>query len=491
MECEKKGVNRRNFVKAAAATPLVFSIVPGGVLAGGRAKAPSEKLNLACIGMGCQGQRMLHVLLKRTDVRVTAVCDPNTETSDYLGWGRGDATTGMAGGRAVGKRIVDAAYRRAKGSGPRKGSSAYADFREMLEKEKDLDAVQIITPDHTHATIAVAAMKAGKHVAMHKPIANRMYETRLTVETAGKTGLSTHLHAWRESADVHRIRHWIDRGVIGPVRQLHRWTNRPIWPQGMATLPTNTPPVPKGFDWDLWLGPVPHRPYSPDYTHAVYRGWCEFGAGPMADMGLYGFWMDWRILGLGAPTSAEGCASFTCAVRGFRCGSVRNDVSFPHASTVRLSFPAGGGKSTVRDVFWYDGGMRPPTPDVLSASGRQLPGEGVLFVGDKGCILASFMNRGPQVYLYKSPGRQAAAPNAPDVKTVSLSDEWIGDFRAGRQSRGSFRNARNVAEAICLGNAAIRTNGRIEWDQAKMRITNNSSANKYFRRAEYRRGWEL
>jgi hypothetical protein len=490
----EKGVNRRSFVKSAAAAPLVFSIVPSSVLAGGRVKAPSEKLNLACIGMGYQGQRMLHSLLKRTDVRVTAVCDPNTETNDYLGWGRANAKTGMAGGRAVGQRIVDAAYgrERAKSTskGPAKACAAYADFREMLAREKDLDAVQIITPDHLHATIAIAAMKAGKHVAMHKPIANRMHETRLTVQTAAKTGVSTHLHAWQDSSDVYRIRHWINQGVIGPVRQLHRWTNRPIWPQGMATLPTNTPPVPKGFDWDLWLGPVPHRAYSPDYTHAVYRGWYEFGAGPMADMGLYGLWMDWRILGLGAPTSAEGCGSVLSEVRGFHCGNVRNDVSFPHAATVRLSFPAGR-DSAPCDLFWYDGGMRPATPAPLIASGRQLPREGVMFVGDKGCILASFLNRSPQIFANKSAGRPSAAPKTPAPKIVSLSDEWIDAFRAGKQSRGSFQNAQNVAEAICLSNIAIRTNSRIEWNPKTLKITNNQSANKYVRRTKYRKGWEL
>ncbi|MDP6636932.1 MAG: Gfo/Idh/MocA family oxidoreductase [Phycisphaerae bacterium] len=487
----KKGVNRRNFVKTAAATPLVFSIVPSGVLGGAKSKAPSEKLNLACIGMGFQGQRMLHSLLKRPDVRITAVCDPNTETSDYLGWGRSNAKTGMPGGRRVGQRIVDAAYRRPKGSGARKACSAYADFREMLAKETDLDAVQIITPDHLHATIAIAAMKAGKHVAMHKPIANRMYETRLTVDTARKSGLSTHLHAWRESADVYKIRHWIRQGCVGAVRQLHRWIYKPIWPQGMPDLPSNTPPVPKGFDWDLWLGPVPHRAYSPEYTHAVYRGWYEFGAGPMADMGLYGLWMDWRILGLGAPTSAEACASFTCAVRGFRSGTVRNDVSFPHASTVRLGFPAAADKSPRCEVFWYDGGMRPPTPDALIAAGKQLPKQGVMFVGDTGCILAGYFNENPRIIPNKSARRTADPPNPPDVKITSVSDEWIGAFRAGAQSRGSFQNAQNVAEAICLGNVAIRTNSRIEWDRAKMEITNNPSANKLLRRAEYRKGWEL
>ena len=486
-----KGMNRRNFVKVAASGPLVLSVVPSRAVGGAASKAPSGKLNLACIGMGFQGQRMLHSLLKRPDVRVVAVCDPNTETNDYLGWGRSNAKTGMSGGRRVGQRIVDAAYRRAKGAGARKGCNAYADFREMLEKEKDLDAVQIITPDHLHATIAIAAMKKGRHVAMHKPIANRMYESRLTVDTARESGRSTHLHAWIETANTYRIRHWIKQGAIGPVRQVHRWIYKPIWPQGMASLPTNTPPVPKGFDWDLWLGPVPRRAYSPEYTHAVYRGWYEFGAGPMADMGLYGLWMDWRVMDLGAALSAEACASFTCAVRGFRGGTVKNDVSFPHASTVRLTFPARGDKMPPCEVFWYDGGMRPPTPDALIAAGKQMPQRGVMFAGDEGSIIAGYFHENPRIIPNK-PGRRAAdPPKAPDVKIIAGYDEWVPAFRGGRQSRGSFQNAQNVAEAVCLGNVAVRLNKRLEWDAKKMKITNIPSANKYFRRAEYRKGWEL
>jgi len=486
MESEKR-INRRRFVQAAASGPLVLSLAGGAALGRTNATAPSEKLNIACIGLGYQGMRMLHGLLKRPDVRVVAVCDPNAESSDYLGWGRSNAKTGFPGGRLVGKRIVDAAYRSDKAG----RCAAYADFRELLAKEKDLDAVQIITPDHLHATIAIAAMKAGKHVAMHKPIANRMYESRLTVETAAKTGLSTHLHAWIERADLYQTRHWIRQGVIGPVRQVHRWIYKPIWPQGMSILPTNTPPVPKGFDWDLWLGPVPHRAYSPQYTHAVYRGWYEFGAGPMADMGLYGLWMDWRIMDFGSATSAEACASFTCAVRGFRSGTVRNDVSFPHASTVRLKLPARDGANLPAcDVFWYDGGMRPLTPEPLIAAKKQMPKQGVMFVGDEGCMLAGFFNENPQILL-NNPKKNAALPKAPDVKIVPADDEWIGAFRGASQSRGSFLNAQNVAEAICLGNVAIRTNSRVEWDAEEMKITNNRSANKYFRRSEYRKGWEL
>jgi len=481
-----KGMNRRNLVAAAASAPFALSVVPSGVLGGPARKAPSEKLNLACIGMGYQGLRMLGGLLKRQDVRVVAVCDPNTESRDYIGWGRRRGGTGFPGGREVGRRAVDAAYGRTQ---QRAGCGAYADFRELLAKEKDLDAVHIVTPDHLHATIAIAAMKQGKHAATHKPISNVMYETRLAIETARTTARATHLHAWFDIKRMYTVRHWIRQGAIGPVRQVHRWLAKPIWPQGSPALPAGAP-VPKGFDWDLWLGPVPHRPYSPRYTHAVYRGWYEFGGGCLADMGNYGLWQDWRVLDLGAPRAAEGCASFTCEVRDFRSGVVRNDVSFPHASTIRFSFPARGTMPAC-EVFWYDGGMRPPTPEALIAEGKQMPARGTMFVGDEGVILGGYFYEDARILPARRMRQVAQALKAPDVRTAGSSDEWIGAFRGGKPSRGDFQHAQHVAEAICLGNVALRLNTRLEWDAEKMRITNNPSANTYLRRAEYRKGWEL
>jgi len=483
-----KGMDRRSFIKKTTAATAAAAVAGRRAAHAAGRVAPSDRLNLACVGLGWQGMRMLGGLLGRPDVRVVAVCDPNTESSDYIGWGRGKAEVGFRGGREVGRRAVEAHYGRQAKAGSYKGCAAYADFRELLADQKDLDAVHIITPDHLHATIAVAAMKAGKHAATHKPISNVMYETRLAVETARKTNRRTHLLAWIESRSLYVIREWIRRGVIGPVREVHRWLYKPIWPQGTPHVPADNPPVPKGFDWDLWLGPEPHRPYSPRYTHAVYRGWYDFGGGCLADMGNYGLWRDWRILDLGAPTSAEGCASYTCEVIGWRSGPVANNVSYPHASTIRLSFPARGDRPAC-DVFWYDGGMRPRTPDELTATGRQMPRTGVMFVGEKGKILAGFLHDSPLV-LPKAADRAARAVKVPDVPIVGSTDEWVGAFRGGRPSRGSFENAQNVAEAICLGNLAVRLNTRLEWDAEKLRITNHAQANRYLRR-KYRKGWEL
>jgi len=483
-----KGMDRRSFIKSTAATAAAMGLAARRARGAAGGVAPSDRLNVACVGLGFQGMRMMSGLLRRPDVRIVAVCDPNTDSSDYVGWGRGKAKVGFRGGREVGRKAVEAHYGRAAKSGTHKGCKAYADFREMLANQKDLDAVHIITPDHLHATIAIAAMKAGKHAATHKPISNVMHETHLAIETARKTKLRTHLLAWIESRSLYVIREWVRQGVIGPVREVHRWLYKPIWPQGMAHVPAEKPPVPEGFDWQLWLGPERDRPYSPQYTHAVYRAWYDFGGGCLADMGNYGLWRDWRILGLGAATGAEGCASYPCEVIGWHSGTVRNDVSYPRASTIRLSVPAAGDRPAC-EVFWYDGGMRPRTPDELIAAGREMPRTGVMFVGDKGKILAGFLHDKPLVLPEKA-DRAARAVKVPDVKIVGGTEEWVGAFRGGRPSRGSFENARHVAEAICLGNLAVRLNTRLEWDPVKMRVTNRPDANRYLRR-NYRKGWEL
>ncbi|MBL7152636.1 MAG: Gfo/Idh/MocA family oxidoreductase [Phycisphaerae bacterium] len=485
-----KGLNRREFIKQTAASGIGLSILPGGVLGGAGRAAPSDRLNIALVGAGTQGLSQLNGWIRRRDLQFVSVCDPNRETRDYPQWGgsRGE-TQGAAGGREVGRRRVNEYYAEDRNKGIYKGCSAYADFRGMLEKEKDLDAVFIMTPDHLHATIAIAAMKRKVMVGTHKPIANFMYEARLTCETAKKTGVPTQLFAFQDPRENYTVQEWIKRGVIGKVKELHRWTNRPVWPQGSPYLPTNTPPIPKGFDWELWLGPSLARTYSPDYTHTVFRGWYEFGAGCLADMGYYGFWVDWRVLNLGMPTTAEANASFTCEVKDFRSSPVRNELSFPHAATIRWKVPVKGTNETI-EVFWYEGGIRPRTPDAMLENGGQFSKEGVMFVGEKGIILSDYGYRNLRLLGVKNADGIVASIKAPEVKLIGQTDEMVDSFKGGKRSRGDFVNAQTVAEAICLGNLAIRVGQRLEWDEKNLKVTNVSEANRYVRR-EYRKGWEL
>jgi predicted dehydrogenase len=347
-------MNRRRFLGTAVASGA-FTLVPRHVLGGQGSVAPSERITLAHIGMGTQGFRELGGLLGDARVQIIAVCDPNTDSNDYVEWGKNSVRnqirtylddpswrendTGCPGGREVGRKVVDTYYANHRGGEKRKGCAAYADFRELLENEKDLDAVKVMTPDHLHATVSIAAMKKGKHVMMHKPIANRLYEGRLVLKTARQTGRATHLLAYGSGAGNGRIAEQIKKGVIGRLREIHNWTNRPVWPQ-YTEIPTDRPPIPKGFDWQLWLGPTLDRPYHPHYTHTVFRGWYDFGGGSMADMGIYSLWPVFTALDLDAPVSAHAWATHTCTITDNVSRTVQNEFSYPTGCALRFEFAA-------------------------------------------------------------------------------------------------------------------------------------------------------
>ncbi|MGA2033419.1 MAG: Gfo/Idh/MocA family oxidoreductase, partial [Thermoguttaceae bacterium] len=276
----EKHLNRRQFLDATAAAAAV-TIVPSHVLGGQADPPPSQRVNIGFVGCGSQGFRQLMPALEKPAVNIVAVCDPNRRSDDYPEWSRhelnekvgrflGDpewACTARGGlcGREVGQEIVNRYYARQKRSGQGGACRAYVDFRDMLDREKDLDAVYIMTPEHLHGTIAVRAMRHKKHVITHKPVANVLYEARLARDTARQTGLAAQLLCSAGMASTPMLCEWIWSGAIGPVREVHNWSTRPFWPQGMTALPAERPPVPDGFDWDLWLGPVPHRPYHPAY----------------------------------------------------------------------------------------------------------------------------------------------------------------------------------------------------------------------------------
>lgn len=501
--------NRRKFLGTAAAT-AAFTLVPRHVLGGPGVVAPSDKIRLAYIGVGTQGLREMMWLLPVPDIQIVAVCDPNQHATGYRdwsknglvneirrtlgkpGWSAGDGV--IPGGRDAAKDIVDTFYAGQRSSEKLKGCAAYADFRELLDKEKDFDAVKIMTPDHLHGVISIAAMKRGKHVILHKPIANRLKEARRVIETARETGVATHFMPWDSNGSMDQVMAWIKDGSIGTLREVHNWTNRPVWPQ-YATLPTDTPAVPSGFDWNLWLGPEAERPYHPHYTHMVFRGWYDFGGGSMADMGHYSLWTVFRALELGMPTSVDPMLSHQCVFNDNVSATVKNDFSFPTASTVRFRFPARGSRPAV-DLIWYEGGMRPPTPEELDEDHKELPLEGMMFTGDKGKILAGFHVDGPRLIPEKRmkgypPPEPAARRQQREPGYVSPGiRQWIECCRGGAQSPGNFLNAGPISDAVNLYAVALRTRQRLIYDAETISITNAKAANQYLSR-EYRKGWEL
>jgi len=434
---------RRDFLGTAAGV-AAFTIVPRHVLGGQGGVAPSDKITLGYIGTGTQGLREILPLLAAPEIQVISVCDPCKEAVGYRDWskdglnntirralGKPDWNPGgdIPGGRDAGKSVVEGWYAKNKPSGAYKGCTAYADFREMLAKEKDLNAVKIMTPDHLHGVAAIAAMKRGKHVIMHKPVANRLNEAMLAIDTARKTGVATHFMPWDANGSMEQVLAWIKDGSIGTLREVHNWTNRPVWPQ-YPTLPAENPPVPAGFDWDLWLGPEAERPYSPNYTHMVFRGWYDFGGGPMADMGHYSLWTVFNALELSGPTSIEPMRSHHCVFNKDQTSSrVKNDFSFPEAGAVRFKYPARGSRPAV-DLIWYEGGMHPPTPDEMDEDKKEFAIEAMMFLrsasgarpASRGSSRRGFSNGSPPAAAANS--RPAASRTRVPSRRPSTSTRW-------------------------------------------------------------------
>jgi predicted dehydrogenase len=499
----------------AAAT--AFTIVPRHVLGGSAYVAPSEKITLACIGFGTQAIREIEGILASPEVQVVAVCDVEKDGVNYLEWSRNEVrdrirrliqnptwragSDHVPGGRDVGKEIVETYYTKQRGGERFKGCATYADFRELLETEKDVTAVKVMTPDHTHAPIALAALKRGMNVIVHKPLANRVLEARAVIEAARGKKIATHFMPASEGANQKQALEMVRNGAIGTLREIHNWSMRPMWPQ-FPTLPTERPPVPAGFDWTLWLGPSLDRPYHPNYTHTNFRGWYEFGGGSIADMGHYSLWPIFQLLDLDPPVSVESTLSHVCTVAGNLCQRIKNDFSFPAACTVRMRFAPKGQRGAL-DIYWYDGGIKPPVPEELMAENKELAEEGMLFVGDAGKILGGFRSEAPRLIPEARMRAYRAANNLPEPAPVrpggarqdgqrpARDAAWIAAFKGGPASYGDFTLARPISDAVNLAAISLRLGGRrLLWDAAAAKITNVPEANRLLTR-EYRPGWGI
>jgi hypothetical protein len=501
----KNTMDRRTFIGSAAATAATITVVPRHVLGGPGYIAPSDKITVANIGCGTQGLREMSGLLQNPDIQVVAVCDVNKFTTDYLDWSPngirdgirrtledpnwGSGYKGIPGGRDIGKEYVETYYGKNMPSGTYKGCKSYEDYRELLEKEPDIDAIKIMTPDHHHAYLAIAAMKKGKHVITHKPIANRMSEGRLAIETAKKSSVKTHLLAWSERPEHELVLKWIQGGVIGNLQEIHNWSYRPVWEQ-WPKRPKESKPIPKGFNWELWLGPVPDLPYHPFLTHNRFRGWYDFGGGSIADMGHYSLFPLFLALGIDTPPVAAKAFGTTLRyVDGNTYKWIEDYEGFPYSSLIQLEFP----KQKLLpafDLFWYDGGMKPFIPEELKEDKRDMPEEGMMFVGDRGKILAGFRGENPQIIPSKLNKVFQGEQEEPERREGPRSVTWAAAIKEDTESPGSFKYAATVTEAINLAAVALRAGKKVEYDSGQMKITNDEAANKYLTR-EYREGWEL
>jgi hypothetical protein len=500
-----KKTSRRRFLGGLAATSAL-TIVPRRVLGGRGYLAPSDMIVLAQVGCGTQGLRQVSAgLAERKDLQFVAVVDPNRDSQDYVGWEAwwnrdrirrfleeptwGERDRGIRAGREVARQIMEAYYKKQDRPG---GIRAYEDYREMLEKETDIQGVVNITPDHQHAGINVAAFRKGKAAIAHKPVASVQYELRRTLQAARESSAVSHLLAYSNHPDRHTLAAWIKAGVIGNVREVHNWTDRPFWPQGWQEYYKSGPPVPPGLNWALWQGPEPERPYHPNYTHAVYRGWYAYGTGCLGDMGFYSLWQPYRILELGVPEFVEARPNNEAFVdkKHVSDGGVVSLVGLPKASTVRWRHPATASRPLV-DTFWYDGGMKPPTPEELYDDSEDLADEGMLLVGDKGKILCDFRGNKPRLIPQDRQKAFEGFVAAQDIDTTTADDEWVNALKSGGKSRGSFEQVEPLAEAVTIACIALRVPyKRLLWDSQKMEFTNSEAATKLVRRQQYRQGWE-
>ena len=481
---------RRTFIGTYSAALAGISLVPRFVLGGQGYVPPSDRLNAACIGVGSQGFRVMINFLRQPEVQIVSVCDVNTGSGDYVEWGAnelrnkgrdllndstwGESRKGAWAGIEPSKDLVDRYYALETGQAARNACTAYIDYRELLEKETDLDAVIIGTPDHLHAPIAIDAMRRGKHVYCQKPMSHTVDEARKMAEVARETGVATQVAIGNSASEDTRIlTEWIQAGAIGTVREVYNWSSRPFWPQGIER-PKVSMPVPEYLNWDLWLGPVPYRPYHSAYQPFVWRGWYDFGTGAVGDMGCYSFDTIFRAIGLTAPTRIE--ASSTTLF----------PESYPSASIIHFDFPAADGRPAVT-IHWYDGGLKPRIPEEME--GTELPNEGLLFVGDSGKILCEFSGGEPRL-IPESAMKAFTPPPQTLPRSIGHYEEWIAACKGGPAAAANFEFSSAVTETILLGNVALRAQKPIHWNPANHTVEKPDEA-KQFLIQTYREGWMI
>jgi len=355
----------------------------------------------------------------------------------------------------------------------------FRDYRVMFDKMgREIDAVTISTPDHMHFPIAMAAIALGKHVFVEKPLTHTVWEARQLAAAARAKKVATQMgNQGHANEGTRLVKEWVDAGVVGEVRAIHSWTNRPIWPQGVRTPDHSKaiPVAPATLDWDLWLGVAAARPYDPAYVPFTWRGYWDFGTGALGDMGCHIMDSAYWSLGLGAPVAVE-------AVSG---GA--NDVSPPTSSIITYDFAAQGGKPALRWT-WYDGGLKPALPDYFE-TGRQLPDNGSLIVGAKATVLTSTYSESvrlvPEAKM-RGLGQAPVPKTLPRIEGTHF-DEWVRACKGGPAAGSNFDYSGPFTELVLLSNVAVRAKRRIEWDAAALQVTNLPEANRFITK-EYRPG---
>lgn len=471
---KKPKIDRRSFVKHSAVAAGGFMIVPRYVLGGAGYTAPSDRLNIAAVGAGGKGD---------SNIRAAVLWDKENQTYQ-------ENVVALCDVDDVNAKNSYERFPKAK---------RYKDFRVMLqEMEKDIDAVIVSTPDNMHALAALPFMKAGKHVYVEKPLTHDVYEARTLTRAAEKYKVVTQMGNQGSSGDgIRQISEWIDLGVIGAIREVHCWTNRPVWPQGLPR-PTGTHAIPDTLDWDLWLGGAPMQDYHPEFVPFSWRGWWDFGTGALGDMACHVMDPAFKALKLRYPDAVEA----TTVVQYQKMWNRADySASCPQASIIHYDFPAREGMPPVT-LHWYDGGMMPRRPVELKDDEPMGNWDGgVLFIGDDGKLMCDTYGAKPRLL----PSERMDYFKVPDpiLKRVEGTHQrnWVDAIKNGTPSSSSFDYAGPFTETVLMGNLALRSlnlkegdeftgKKRLLWDGENMRITNYEPANQFVKRA-YRGDWKL
>jgi predicted dehydrogenase len=437
-------IKRRRFLKLSAVATFGFQFLPRHVIGQGQTP-PSEKLNIAGIGVGGQGGGVLNDMKSEN---IVALCD--------VDWSRAAGTF---------KNFPNA--------------ERFKDYRVMLDKRKDFDAVMIATPDHMHAPATLAALRMGKHVYVEKPMAHSIEEARLMTKAAKETGLVTQMgNNGHAGEGLRQIREWLEAGAIGKVREIHCWSDRPgtFWKQALER-PKETPSVPADLDWNLWLGAAPERPYHRVYCPSSWRGWYDFGTGALGDMAIHNMDPAFYALDLAAPVAASAETSPVF------------EESYPAWQILTYEFAATA-KNPALKILWYDGGKMPPRPRDLDAE-TKLSDNGIYFSGEKGTMLCGGWSGAPTLFP-KELRESFQAPPKTIPRSIGHRAEWIKACKDKRpeDAKAGFAYSGPFTEGLLVGNLASRLQKRIEWDARNMKASNAPEAEPLIRK-KYREGFGI
>jgi predicted dehydrogenase len=520
-------ISRRKFVSTVAGAGAAITIVPRHVLGHG-IQAPSDTLNIAVIGFG-MGASNAEGLMSQNLVAFCDVHDSRIAAAIKRFENRANAPASAAqrGGGSAAQRTPSKAQQEANARRPAQNSrdnakrfveqnlpklAKYRDYREMLEKQKDIDAIVVATPDHMHAPIATMAMDLGKHVYVQKPLCWSVEEARVLARKAKEKKVVSQMGNQGHSTDDARTG-WelINSGAIGEVREVHVWTNRPLgyWPQGiprpaplvddpkrplgwdgravekrLAAAFVGNYPKPDDLDWNLFLGGAPEVDYHPIYHPFNWRGWVDWGQGALGDMGAHLVDHPFWALNLGYPTTVE------------TLSTPFNGASYPSATTTYYEFPKRGNLPPVK-MTWYDGGLLPPKPEDIGDA-RMNPGGGLMYVGTKGKLIQDTYGLEPRLY----PAPHPASKNPPPQKLKRIAHEehemnWVEAIKGKAEISSPFEYAAPLTEVMLLGIVALRAGQKIHYDGAKMQITNSVATSdqplegEQLLRRQYRQGFGL